>query len=71
MSVGSISLDILLNQICDDALAGTNDAVKEIRKRYPSLSEKEAMEIHSLIVSSMAKADSEAEVVVTAVEALK
>lgn len=66
MSVGSISLDILLNQICDDALTGTNDAVKEIRKRYPSLSEKEAMEIHSLIVSSMAKADSEAEVVVTA-----
>lgn len=66
MSVGSISLDILLNQICDDALAGTNDAVKEIRKRYPSLSEKEAMEIHSLIVSSMAKADSDAEVVVTA-----
>ena len=66
MSVGSISLDILLNQISEDALAGTKEAVKEIRKRYPSLSEKEAIEIHSLIASAMVKEDSDAEVVVTA-----
>lgn len=66
MSVGSISLDILLNQISEDALVGTKEAVKEIQKRYPSLSEKEAIEIHSLIASAMVKEDSDAEVVVTA-----
>ncbi len=33
MSTGSISLDILLNQIRNDAMAKTEDAVKDIRRR--------------------------------------
>ncbi len=45
MSVGSVSLDILFNQIREDVLSGSKDAAKEIRKRYPNLTEKEAMEI--------------------------
>lgn len=66
MSVGSISLDILLNQISEDALAGAKEAAKEIRKRYPGLSENEALEIHSMIASSMTSGDPDAEIVVTA-----
>ena len=48
MSTGSISLDILLNHIVEDALAESEDAVNLIRKRYPALSEKEAKEIFCL-----------------------
>ena len=66
MSTGSINLDIMLNQILNDAISGTKDSISEIKKRYPSLSEKEALEIHSLICASMMKKSSEAEVVVTA-----
>ena len=44
MSAGSISLDILLNQISADAISGSEDAIKDIKKRYPALSEKEARE---------------------------
>lgn len=53
MSTGSISLDILLNQIQEDAIAQSDDAINAIRKRYPSLSDKEAREIHALIAASM------------------
>ena len=49
MSTGSISLDILLNKIREDAIAKTDFAVEELQKRYPSLSEKEVREIHTLI----------------------
>lgn len=66
MSTGSINLDILLNQIRNDAMAKTEDAVKDIRRRYPSLSQKEAIEIHKMIVAaSMGKQD-ETSLVVTA-----
>ena len=66
MSAGSISLDILLNQISADAISGSDDAVKDIKKRYPSLSEKEAREIHELVAASLRQAKNDAEVVVTA-----
>ena len=66
MSTGSISLDILLNQICSDALTGSMDAIKDIRKRYPSLSEEEALEIHSLVTASMKQKKIDAEMAVTA-----
>lgn len=67
MSTGSMSLDILLNQIQEDAIAKTKDAVAVIRKRYPGLTEKEALEIHRLIVAAgeEKKSDS-ASLVVTA-----
>lgn len=53
MSTGSISLDILLNHIAEDALAESEDAVNLIRKRYPALSEKEAKEIFLLVADSV------------------
>jgi len=66
MSTGSISLDILLNQIKDDAIANSNFAIEALHKRYPSLSEKELREIHTLIASSMQTQKEYAELVVTA-----
>ena len=49
MSTGSISLDILLNKILTDAISGGNESIRAIQKRYPSLSEKEAHEILSMV----------------------
>ena len=66
MSTGSISLDILLNQIRNDAMAKTQDAVKDIRRRYPSLSQKEATEIHKMIVAASLGQQDETTLVVTA-----
>lgn len=66
MSTGSISLDILLNQIRNDAMAKTEDTVKDIRRRYPSLSQKEAIEIHKMIVAASMGQQDETSLVVTA-----
>ena len=66
MSTGSISLDILLNQIKTDAIAKSEEAVQSIRKRYPSLSPDEALEIHKMIVASMQDKQEATSLVVTA-----
>ena len=66
MSTGILSLDILLNQISEDAISGSENAIKEIRKRYPSLSEEEAREIHRLISTSLRQSKNDSEIVVTA-----
>ena len=66
MSTGSIRLDILLNQILTDALSGGNASVKEIQKKFPSLSEKEAGEVFSLVSAAANGGDDSAELVVTA-----
>lgn len=66
MSTGSISLDILLSKIQEDAITKSKDAVKDICKRYPSLSEKEAREIHSLVLGTFKEKKTSAELVVTA-----
>ena len=42
-----------MNQIKTDAIAKSEEAVQSIRKRYPSLSLGEALEIHKMIVASM------------------
>lgn len=66
MSTGNINLDILLNQIQNDALAQTYTAVNEIKKRYPSLSLKEAQEIHKMIMTTMKSSSDNVSLVVTA-----
>ena len=66
MSTGNISLDILLNQIKTDAIAKSEEAVQSIRKRYPSLSPSEALEIHKMIVASMQDKQEATSLVVTA-----
>lgn len=59
-------MDILLDQIQEDAIASTAEAVQEIRKRYPSLSEKEALEIHALVRGAMVHDQDKVNLVVTA-----
>ena len=67
MSTGNINLDILLSRIRDDAVTGFTDSVELIRKRYPTLSEKEAQEILALVIGASSSADSvDASLVVTA-----
>ena len=55
MSTGSINLDILLNQICEDAIARTNTSVAEIKRRFPKLTDKEAQEIHALVAAAASR----------------
>lgn len=66
MSTGSMSLDILLNQIQEDAISKSDEAVNAIKKRYPKLTDKEAREIHSLVCASKVSDNTEASLVVTA-----
>jgi phosphatidylserine/phosphatidylglycerophosphate/cardiolipin synthase-like enzyme len=66
MSTGSISLDILLNQIQEDALAKSDSAIAEIRRRYPALSPREVNEIHTLITTSLKMDYDKSSLVVTA-----
>ena len=66
MSTGDINLDILLDLIQRDAIAGTNDAVYAINRRYPALTEKQAREIHALVAGADQKEKTTAELVVTA-----
>ena len=49
MSTGNINLDILLDQINTDRLAGTDASIPQIMKRYPSLSWKQAEEIYKMV----------------------
>lgn len=66
MSTGNINLDILLEQIQEDAITKEANAISDIRKRFPALSEKEAREIHKLITTSMGKPCEKASLVATA-----
>ena len=66
MSTGNISLDILMNQIITDSLSGGDSSVKAIQKKFPSLSEKEAFDIFSMISAAADRGADRAELVVTA-----
>ncbi len=66
MSTGSMSLDILLNQIQQDGISGSDEALALLRKRYPTLSDKEIKEIHSLVIEASKNEKAKAELIVTA-----
>lgn len=66
MSTGSISLDILLEQIKEDSITGSEESIDALHHRYPSLSEKEVREIHRLICGAFVPDKDKAELVVTA-----
>ena len=66
MSTGNMSLDILVNQISVDATAQTEKAVQSIRKRYPSLSQSEAVEIHKMVAAGLKENHEKISLVVTA-----
>ena len=67
MSTGDINLDILLRSIQNDAISGSSDSIEQIRKRYPTLSEKEAAEIQTLVMDAASSpANVDASLVLTA-----
>lgn len=66
MSTGSISLDILLNRIRTDAVSGGDASLRSIQERYPTLSEKQAREILTMVSEATKGSDDRAELVVTA-----
>lgn len=69
MSTGNISLDILLDELKDAILAGNSpdDNVRAIKKRFPSVSDKEAKDIYALVSGAMQIAPKEnASLVLTA-----
>lgn len=55
MSTGNVNLDILLGQIEADRIANTKQAIPQIMKRYPSLSQKQAEEIYQLVTAASAE----------------
>ena len=66
MSTGSISLDILLNQILSDSLSGGDASVKAIQRKFPSLTEKEARDIFSMVSAAADVDDAAARLVAIA-----
>lgn len=69
MSTGNLALDILLNEIREDIEGGNEDSLESIRRQFPSLSEKEARNVFSLVSGALQEADEEGtkvELVVTA-----
>ena len=65
-AVSTGNLDILLNQIESDRLAGTDQSILQIMRRYPSLSQKQAKEIYRLIsAASVSKSSITASLVAT------
>lgn len=69
MSTGNISLDILLDELKDSILAGRSpdDSVRAIKKRFPSVTDKEAKDIYALVSGALQIAPKEnASLVLTA-----
>ena len=66
MSTGNINLDILLSGLENDAISGSLEAVKHIQKLFPSLSEKEAADIHRLVITEVNKPKDAVSLVITA-----
>ncbi len=57
MSTGDLNLDLFLNSIQEGLSFDDSGVISQIKKRYPSLSEKEAKEI-MLMLSSLSQTDS-------------
>lgn len=55
MSTGNISLDILLDELKDSILAGNSpdESVRAIKKRFPSVADKEAKDIYALVAGQL------------------
>ena len=66
MSTGNLALDIIVSSVLDDKLSDTMGSIALLKKRYPSLSDKEIFEIFSMLIESSKTSDDNAELVVTA-----
>lgn len=52
MSTGSLNLDILLEEIREDAISNRAVSISSLKRQFPSLSEKELSQLHSMFMSS-------------------
>lgn len=66
MSTGNVSLDILLDEILENAIANSEAAISSIMHRYPKLTKREAEEIFRLICASNAPEEKAISLVTTA-----
>ena len=57
MSTGNLNLDLFLSDLLDAFINDTTKAVDAIKRKYPSLSDKEALEICALIKASTNNSD--------------
>ena len=66
MSTGIVRLDLLLEDIVNDSISGSEESVYRLMEQYPGLNEKQAKEICLMIADSNERKKEEAELVVTA-----
>ena len=66
MSTGIVRLDLLLEDIVNDSISGSDESVYRLMEQYPGLNEKQAKEICLMIADSNERKKEEAELVVTA-----
>ena len=66
MSTGSVRLDLLLEDIVNDSISGSDDSVFMLMHDYPGLNEKQAREICRMIAAGNERKKEETELVVTA-----
>lgn len=69
MSTGNIALDMLLTSIREDVESGNDDSIEEICRQFPSLSEKAAKDVFTLVSGAIRESSEEetrVELVVTA-----
>ncbi len=65
MSTGNLSLDILLGEIAEDAISGRRKSVASLKRRFPSLSDKETDELFSMFHDALSSGKERATLVAT------
>lgn len=58
MPTGNLSLDILLGKIEEDALSGKTNSITEIKNRFPSLSDRELLDFHKMVIGAFSEKES-------------
>ena len=59
MSTGKLNLDILLGAILEDALSGRKNSITALKRQFPSLSDSELLDLHSMFLSAISDTDQE------------
>ncbi len=65
MSTGNLSLDILLGEIAEDAISGRRKSISSLKRRFPSLSDKETDELFSMFQDAISSGKERAALVAT------
>lgn len=59
MSTGNLSLDILLSEIAEDAISGRKESLVSLKKRFPSLSDKDVNALFLMFTEAISNHDKE------------